>query len=103
MNCYTKLNLTKLDVLDGLEEIKVATAYTVNGEDLETFPADLDVMESSEMDIVYKTFEGWKTKTTGCQNWNELPEKARDYVTYVEEEVCVPVKWIGTREDMIVR
>ena len=61
MNCYTQLNLTKLDVLDGLKEIKVATAYTVNGQDLETFPADLDIMESSQMEIVYKTFEGWQT------------------------------------------
>ena len=106
VNCYTQLNLTKLDVLDGLKEIKVATAYTVNGQDLETFPADLDIMESSQMEIVYKTFEGWQTKTTGCQKWDELPERAREYVNYIEDEVGVPVKWIGTgprREDMIVR
>jgi adenylosuccinate synthase len=106
VNCYTQLNLTKLDVLDGLKEIKIATAYKVKGQDLETFPADLDIMESSEMEIIYKTFEGWQTTTTGCQKWNELPEKARQYVTYIEEEVGVPVKWIGTgptREDMIVR
>jgi adenylosuccinate synthase len=106
VNCYTQLNLTKLDVLDGFKEIKVATAYTVNGQDLETFPADLDIMESSDMEIVYKTFEGWQTTTTGCQKWDELPEKAREYVTYIEEEVGIPVKWIGTgprREDMIVR
>jgi adenylosuccinate synthase len=106
VNCYTQLNLTKLDVLDGLKKIKVATAYTTNGQDLETFPADLDIMESSEMEIVYKTFEGWQTTTTGCQKWDELPEKAREYVTYIEEEIGVPIKWIGTgpkREDMIVR
>jgi adenylosuccinate synthase len=106
VNCYTQLNLTKLDVLDGLKEIKVATAYTVDGQDLGTFPADLDIMESSQMEIVYKTFEGWQTKTTGCQKWDELPERAREYVNYIEDEVGVPVKWIGTgpkREDMIVR
>ena len=106
VNCYTQLNLTKLDVLDGLKEIKVATAYTLNGQDLETFPADLDIMESSQMEIVYKTFEGWQTKITGCQKWDELPERAREYVNYIEDEVGVPVKWIGTgprREDMIVR
>jgi adenylosuccinate synthase len=66
VNCYTQLNLTKLDVLDGLKEIKIATAYKVNGQDLETFPADLDIMESSEMEIIYKTFEGWQTTTIGC-------------------------------------
>jgi adenylosuccinate synthase len=63
VNCYTQLNLTKLDVLDGLKKIKVATAYTVDGQDLETFPADLDIMESSQMEIVYKTFEGWQTNS----------------------------------------
>jgi adenylosuccinate synthase len=55
---------------------------------------------------VYKTFEGWQTKTTGCQKWDELPERAREYVKYIEDEVGVPVKWIGTgprREDMIFR
>lgn len=106
MNCYTQLNLTKLDVLDSFEQIKVATAYKVDGEELETFPADLDLMESERMEIVYKTFEGWNTTTTGCQKWEELPEKAREYVSYIEKEVDVPVKWIGTgprREDMIVR
>jgi adenylosuccinate synthase len=102
VNCYTLLSLTKLDVLDGLEEIKVATAYTVDGKTWKPFQP----MASPEMEIVYKTFEGWQTTTTGYQKWDELPEKAKEYVTYIEEEVGVPVKWIGTgprREDMIVR
>ncbi len=106
VNCYDQLNLTKLDVLDAFDIIKVATAYSVDGQELETFPADLDLMESEKMEIVYKTFPGWKTKTTGCQNWEELPEKAKEYVEYIEKEVDIPIKWIGTgpkREDMIVR
>jgi adenylosuccinate synthase len=104
VNCYTQLNITKLDVLDTLEEIRVATAYKVNGEQLPGFPADLDAME--KLEIVYKTFPGWQSSTTGCKTWADLPERAREYVSYIEGEVGVPVKWIGTgprREDMIVR
>ena len=104
VNCYTSINLTKLDVMDDFEEIRIATHYKVDGVMLETFPADLDAMEKIE--LVYKTFPGWQTSTTGCSKWEELPDKAKEYVSYIEGEVGVPIKWIGTgprREDMIVR
>jgi adenylosuccinate synthase len=104
VNCYTQINLTKLDVLDDFEEIRVATAYKYNGHSLESFPADLDVMEN--MEIEYKTFPGWRSKTTGAKRFEDLPEQAREYVAFIEKEVGVPIKWIGTgprREDMCVR
>lgn len=104
VNCYTQLNLTKLDVLDDFDIIRVATGYKVNGQVLDSFPADLDALEALE--IEYKTFKGWQTKTTGIKTFEELPAEAREYVQYIESEVGVPVKWIGTgprREDMIVR
>lgn len=104
VNCYTQINLTKLDILDSFEEIRVATGYKLDGEELETFPADLEQME--RMEIVYKTFEGWKTETTGCRRWEDLPERAKDYVTFIEKWVGIKIKWIGTgprREDMVVR
>ena len=104
VNCYTQINLTKLDILDSFEEIRVATAYKLDGRELETFPADLDQMERVE--IVYKTFQGWKTTTTGCRKWEDLPQLAKSYVESIEKAVGVQVKWVGTgprREDMIVR
>ncbi|KAJ9607733.1 Adenylosuccinate synthase [Cladophialophora chaetospira] len=104
VNCYTQINLTKLDVLDDFEEIRVATAYSYNGQTLDGFPADLDVMEG--MKIEYKTFKGWQTTTTGIKTFEELPAQAREYVEFIEGEVGVPIKWIGTgprREDMCVR
>lgn len=104
VNCYSQINLTKLDVIDDFDEIRVATHYKVDGQVTDTFPADLDAME--RLEIVYKTFPGWKTSITGCKTWEDLPEKAKEYVTYVENEVGVPIKWIGTgprREDMISR
>jgi adenylosuccinate synthase len=104
VNCYTQINLTKLDILDTFEEIRIATSYKLDGEELETFPADLDQM--ARIEIVYKTFEGWKTETTGCKTWEDLPRKAQEYVEFIEEWVGIKIKWIGTgprREDMIVR
>ena len=105
VNCYTQLNLTKLDVLDDFEEIRAATHYKLSdGQLVDTFPADLDEMES--MSIEYKTFQGWQSKTTGCSTFDALPEKAKEYVLYIEDAVGVPIKWIGTgprREDMIMR
>jgi len=104
INTYTVINLTKLDVLDDLEEIRVATAYKVDGVEVQDFPADLDELERAEM--VYKTFPGWQQKTTGVSKWGDLPKKAQEYVEYIEQQVGIRVKWIGTgprREDMIVR
>lgn len=108
VNCYTQLNLTKLDVLDTLPEIRVAVAYR-DPQDPEgvldtNFPADLDRMERMQMH--YRTFPGWLTSTTGVRSWHALPAQAREYVEFVEREVGVPIRWIGTgpgREDMIVR
>ena len=104
INHYTSLNLTKLDILDDFDEIKVATAYKVDGEELPSFPATNEVL--SKVEIVYKTFPGWKSETTGVNTFNGLPENARKYIEFVEEFVGAPIKWIGTgpgREAMITR
>ena len=104
MNCYTALNLTKLDILDSFEEIRIATSYSLDGQELDTFPADLDQM--AELQVNYKTVPGWKAQTTGIQKFEQLPQQAREYVEFIEREIGVPIKWIGTgprREDMIVR
>jgi adenylosuccinate synthase len=104
INHYTQLNLTKLDILDDFEEIKVATAYELDGHQLEAFPADLATLEN--VVVKYETLKGWKQTTTGVQRWEDLPEKAREYVEYVEKFTGVKVGWIGTgpgRENMIAR
>jgi adenylosuccinate synthase len=84
VNAYTVLNLTKLDVMDDFEEIRIATMYKLDGQEIE-FPADLDSM--GRVEIVYKTFPGWRTSTTGVKEWDQLPEKAKEYVEYIEREV----------------
>ncbi|KAM0250710.1 hypothetical protein ACHAQJ_008504 [Trichoderma viride] len=104
VNYYDSINLTKLDVLDTFETIKVAVAYKLDGEEVSYYPADLDALERAE--VVYKEFPGWQKSTTDCRTWNDLPQKARDYVEFIEKFIGVKIKWIGTgpdREAMITR
>ncbi|CAB59683.1 Adenylosuccinate synthetase [Schizosaccharomyces pombe] len=104
INGYTSLNLTKLDILDALDEIKVAVAYIINGKRIETFPADLDSLEEAE--IVYETFPGWKVPTTGITHWDQMPENAKKYIEFIEKFVGVPITFIGVgpgRDEMLVK
>ncbi|OBS21346.1 hypothetical protein FPOA_07684 [Fusarium poae] len=104
INFYSSLNLTKLDVLDTFETIKIAIAYKVDGEELDHYPADLDLLERAE--VVYHEMPGWQKPTTGAKTFYDLPKQAREYVEYIEKFVGVKIKWIGTgpdREAMIAR
>lgn len=106
VNDYTSLNLTKLDVLDDFDELKVAVAYKYNGEKLASFPADLDVL--SKVEVVYETLPGWKSSTSGCTKWEQLPENAQKYIQFIEDFLGhgLKIKYIGTgpdRSHMIVR
>lgn len=104
VNWYDSLNLTKLDVLDSFDEILVATSYHYKGQEMASFPADPAVLE--ELEVKYEKFDGWKESTVGLKKWEDLPEKARTYVGFIERFVGVRVKYIGTgpgRQSMIVR
>ncbi|KAL8737492.1 MAG: hypothetical protein Q9181_001622 [Wetmoreana brouardii] len=104
VNHYTCLNLTKLDILDTFPSIKIATAYTLNGETLDSFPADVETLEKCE--VVYETLPGWERNSTGARAYVDLPKNARRYVEFIEERVGIKVKYIGTgvaREAMILR
>ena len=99
-----RLALTKLDILDGLPEIKIAIGYKHNGEKLESFPASMNVLENVEVE--YVTFPGWNTPIVSCRTFESLPENAKKYVLYIEEFLGVPVKYIGVgkeREAIIIR
>ncbi|KAJ3497823.1 hypothetical protein NLG97_g1604 [Lecanicillium saksenae] len=104
INCYDALNLTKLDVLDTFDTIKVAIGYKVDGELLESYPADLSILDRAE--VVYHEMPGWNKPTTNAKTFYDLPIQAREYVEYIEKFVGVKIKWIGTgpdREAMIKR
>ncbi|KAM0439763.1 hypothetical protein ACHAPT_000858 [Fusarium lateritium] len=78
INYYTSLNLTKLDVLDTFETIKIAIAYKIDEEELDSYPADLDILNRAE--VVYHEMPGWQKPTTNARTYYDLPKAARDYV-----------------------
>ena len=102
LNNYTSLNLTKLDVLSFLDEIKVGMYYTIDSERINGMPSTL--VDVGRIEVVYETLPGWKSDITQCTTYEELPEAAKNYVEFVEQAIGVPVSWIGTgpeREAMV--
>ncbi|GAX81055.1 hypothetical protein CEUSTIGMA_g8490.t1 [Chlamydomonas eustigma] len=94
INGLTHINLTKLDVLSDLEEIKVGLRYRAkDGNVLTSVPADLETLEG--VTVEYETLPGWKSDISKARKWEELPKAARDYVQRVEELVGIHCKWIG--------
>uniref|UniRef100_A0A8C2FS24 Adenylosuccinate synthetase n=1 Tax=Cyprinus carpio TaxID=7962 RepID=A0A8C2FS24_CYPCA len=90
INGFTALALTKLDILDVLEEIKVGVAYKINGKRIPYFPANMEVLQKVEVE--YETFSGWKTDTSAVRKWSDLPPKAQNYIRFVENHIGVPSK-----------
>jgi len=95
--------LTKLDVLDGLEEICVGVGYSLDGERYERLPAAEEAQK--RVKPVYERFEGWQQSTAGARSWAALPAQAIKYVKYLEELIACPVALLSTspeREDTIL-
>jgi adenylosuccinate synthase len=93
------LALTKLDVLDGFDELKVCVAYELDGERIDRLPADS--ARQARVRPVYETVEGWQRSTRGARSWAELPAEAVKYVRHVEELVGAPVSMLSTSPDRI--
>ncbi|KAK9387180.1 Adenylosuccinate synthetase [Lipomyces mesembrius] len=93
INGFTSMNITKLDVLDSLEEIKVGVAYMHNGKRLSSFPEDLRVVEAVEVE--YATFKGWKTSIADIKRYEDLPEETKVYLKFIEDYVGTKISWIG--------
>ena len=90
----SKLAVTKLDVLDELDEIKVCIAYEIDGERTTEFPADIDDLD--KIVPVYQSFAGWKSSTCDCRSWEDLPAKAQEYLTFLSEQIEAPLGIIST-------
>ncbi len=91
--------LTKLDVLDGLETLKVCTGYRIGGEDFDHLPASPSLQAAAEP--VYETLEGWKESTRGARSWAELPATAVKYIRRIEELIQAPVALLSTSPDRL--
>ena len=104
INGLDSVALTKLDVLDGLDEIRVCTGYRHNGRTIADWPADLNVLATCEP--VYDTLPGWSRPTSGATRFEDLPREAQRYVSFLEDASGVPVSIVSTgsgRGDTIIR
>jgi len=97
------ISLTKLDVLDGFDEIKICTGYELDGEQLDYLPTAADLQ--ARVKPVYETVKGWSESTAGARSWADLPAEAIKYVRRIEELIQCPVALVSTspeREDTIL-
>lgn len=104
LNGMNELALTKLDVLDDFDEIKVCTEYKLDGEITEVFPLDTENVEKARP--VYKMFKGWNTSTRETSSFDNLPEKAKEYIAFIEDYIGVSFNVVSTgpkRSETIIR
>jgi adenylosuccinate synthase len=94
LNGFNSLALTKLDVLDALEEIKVCTGYELGGKLIETFPAVSQDLQ--RIKPIYETLKGWQSETLGVTKLEDLPAKAREYVEFLSSVIGVEIGLIST-------
>ena len=102
INGLTELAITKLDVLTGLDELKVCTAYRYDGKETTRFPSEVQTLEKVEP--AYVSFEGWSEDITGARRMDDLPQAARRYVRFLRDALGVRISMISTgpRRDQIV-
>lgn len=102
INGVTQINLTKLDVLDDFDIIRIGTGYMYKGEKLENYPSAKEILE--EVEVTYIEMPGWKKSIQGIKEFSQLPIKAQNYVKKLEEILECPIDSIGVglmRDDMI--
>jgi adenylosuccinate synthase len=93
VNGITSLALLKLDVLTGLPEVRACVAYKARGRELVEFPASAKMLELCEP--VYRSFKGWSEPLAKARVFEDLPQAARDYVSWIEDTLEVPANLIG--------
>lgn len=103
VNGITGIALTKLDVLDGMDELKVCVGYRLDGKEFDHLPASTEAQENVEP--IYETMEGWSESTFGARSWADLPATAIKYIRRIEELIEAPVALLSTspeRDDTIL-
>ena len=104
LKSLTEIALTKLDVLDTFDEVKVCIGYRINGEIVKNYPDTVERL--AQVEPVWETLPGWKSSTEGITSFDALPESAQRLVAIVERETGIPVTMVGTgpsRDAMVVR
>lgn len=104
LNGVTEIALTKLDVLDTFEEVKVCTSYMLDGREIHDFPTDHETL--SRVTPVYKTLKGWMSSNAHARTFGEMHPEARNYVSFLEDALEVPVTFVSVgpgREETVFR
>lgn len=105
INGLDSVAITRLDILDELDKLKICVAYKYNGEILEDYPADLDILSKAEP--VYEEFDGWKTSTANIREYDKLPENAKKYLKrlseVIETEISIVSVGAGRDETIIIK
>ena len=96
-NSIDRLVLTKMDIYDSFDEIKVCVGYEIDGEKSEIFPARIDLM--SKAIPVTKSFKGWKTDLSKCSSYEDLPVEAKEYISFIEKYVETPIATVSVGPD----
>ncbi|MGA8858238.1 MAG: adenylosuccinate synthase [Candidatus Bathyarchaeia archaeon] len=102
LNDITSLAVTKLDVLDSLEKVKVCTAYRLDGKEITEMP---DTVNLGRVQPIYEEWAGWKKPTKSVRKWDDLPKAAQDYLKRIEELTKVPIQYVSVgpeRENMVI-
>jgi adenylosuccinate synthase len=93
VNGIDSVAITKLDVLSGFDEIKVCTGYKINGKTIKSFPTDVERLQS--VTPIYKTLPGWKSDISSCESYRDLPDKTKQYLTYIANEAGIKIQIIS--------
>ena len=93
VNSLTELFITKLDVLSGLDELKLCIGYNTENKVITDYPYELTTLESAEP--VYETFDGWSDDISSVKNYDDLPENAKTYLKAIEDFIAVPITFIS--------
>ena len=104
VNSLTELFITKLDVLSGLNELKLNIAYEVNGSEVTDFPRQQRVLYDGKP--IYKTFKGWEEDISDTTSFEDLPNEAKEYIKFIEDFIKVPITFISVgpeRNQNIIR
>jgi adenylosuccinate synthase len=104
LNGVDSIALTKLDILTGGADLPVCVAYELDGKPIQSIPARID--DLARVTPIYQTLPGWQSNLGACRTMDGLPKAARDYIQFIEQQVQVPVRWIGTgpgRDEIICR
>lgn len=94
LNGFTGIAITKLDILDTFPKIKICTGYKYKGKTVRYYECDAEML--LKVKPLYKTLDGWNTKTNGITEYKKLPKKAREYLTELEKLIGVPIQYIST-------